>query len=51
MSPLFEIATSDPGNLIFDLDRLLVPARLLARQLERRAGGSFSAFPDEEGEG
>lgn len=51
MSPLFEIATSDPGNLVFDLDALLVPARLLARQLERRGGGSFSPFSDKEEEG
>ncbi len=51
MSPLFEIATSDRGDLVFDLDALLVPARLLPRQLEHRAGGAFSAFPDAEGEG
>ena len=33
MSPLVEIAASDPGSLIFDMDALLVPAALLKGRL------------------
>lgn len=33
MSPLVEIAASDPRDLIFDLDALLVPAALLEGRL------------------
>ena len=33
MSPLVEIAASDPRDLIFDLEALLVPAALLERPL------------------
>jgi NADH-quinone oxidoreductase subunit I len=51
MSPLFEIASSDAENLIFDLDSLLVPAHLLPRQLELRGAGAVSGFPAEKGAG
>jgi formate hydrogenlyase subunit 6/NADH:ubiquinone oxidoreductase subunit I len=33
MSPLVEIAASDPGSLIFDMDALLVPAALLRERI------------------
>jgi formate hydrogenlyase subunit 6/NADH:ubiquinone oxidoreductase subunit I len=33
MSPLVEIAASDPGSLIFDMDALSVPAALLKGRL------------------
>jgi len=34
MSPLFELASADPADLRYDLERLLVPADLLTRRLE-----------------